>query len=323
MVSPAASVIIPTRDRPGPLAQTLVDLESQTGSAGGFEVVVVDDGIGPVVSLDPAAPGVVRQVIRSGGAGRSAARNAGAETARGGLLIFIDDDITVGPGFIDAHLNAQRDWPGVLGTGAIRLLPAASQSPFGRFRQTLEEKGQPAERGLCDRSNFCAAGNMSVPRETFLALKGFDSSIASGEDQDLALRHSARGGRIAFLPEASVVHRDSALDARSYCRRVEWGAEHMVAFCRRHPEWPENEERQRVNGPARFGEEPLPASLKKAAKALLATPAGLKAFFLSVGLLERLAPESASLERLYEMLLGVHILRGFRRGLAALGPDRT
>jgi GT2 family glycosyltransferase len=323
VISPAVSVIVPTRDRPHPLAQTLLDLESQPQGAGGFEVVVVDDGAGPAVSLDPPATGVVRQFIRSGGTGRSAARNAGAEKAQGNLLVFIDDDITVGPGFIDAHLKAQRDWPGVLGVGAIRLLPEASRSPFGRFRQRLEDKEQPAERGLSGRSNLCAAGNMSVPRDTFLSIGGFDSSIASGEDQDFALRHSARGGRIAFLPEARVVHRDSALDARSYCRRVEWGAEHMVTFCRRHPEWPDNAERQLVNGPLRWGKEPLPTSFKKAAKALLGTPAGVKALFLSVGLMERLAPGSAALDRLYEILLGVHILRGFRRGLAAQASART
>ena len=70
---------------------------------------------------------------------------------------------------------------------------------------------------------------------------GFDAVLASSEDQDLALRHTATGGRIAFVPEARVVHCDSALDIRSYCRRAEWGAEHMIPFCRRYPDWPAND----------------------------------------------------------------------------------
>ncbi|HEX5367766.1 MAG TPA: glycosyltransferase, partial [Acidimicrobiales bacterium] len=45
---PAVSVVVPTRDRPGPLAACLAALEAQTAPS--YEVVVVDDG-----SLDPAA----------------------------------------------------------------------------------------------------------------------------------------------------------------------------------------------------------------------------------------------------------------------------
>jgi GT2 family glycosyltransferase len=104
--------------------------------------------------------------------------------------------------------------------------------------------------------NFCAAANMSIPRNLFQGLGGFDCAITSSEDQDLAMRHTAKGGLIAFLPEAEAVHHDNALDIRSYCRRAEWGIENMLPFCHRYPELPDNIERAMVNGLPRWGEEP-------------------------------------------------------------------
>src|SRR5205823_12177813 len=101
-------------------------------------------------------------------------------------------------------------------------------------------EGVPRARGPVASRNFCAAGNMSLPRARFLQLGGFDPSLSSGEDQDLALRHTERGGLLVFLPEAAVVHRDRALTLRSYCKRHETGSERIAAFVRKHPDLPDN-----------------------------------------------------------------------------------
>ena len=305
-----------TRDRPAALHETLAHLPGQTLGAP-YETIVVDDGSKPPLVLEPMA-GPLRRLIRLGGEGRSAARNAGAEAARADVLVFIDDDITIGPGFVEDHLRAQKEWPGVLATGAIRLPDETALTPFGRFRRQLEQIGVPRGRGLTPRRNFCAAGNMSIRRAVFRELGGFDGELESGEDQDLALRHTARGGLIAYIPEAAGLHRDEALDLPRYCRRTEWGSEHMVAFCRRYPEWADNQERDRVNGPTRWGLEPLPASAKKTLKRLLATELGRTGLFALAGALERGAPGSAALQSLYRALLGLHTFRGHRRGLQRL-----
>lgn len=317
MNAPAASVVVATRDRPAALHETLAHLGRQTLAAP-YEIVVVDDGSKPPLALDAPEAGPRPRLIRLDGGGRSAARNSGAEAAGAGILVFIDDDITVGAGFVEDHLRAQREWPGVLATGAIRLPDETARTPFGRFRRHLEQNGIPQGRGLTPLRNFCAAGNMSIPRAVFQELGGFDRGIESSEDQDLALRHSARGGPIAYLPEAEGLHRDEALDIARYCRRTEWGSEHMVGFCLRYPEWVDNRERDRVNGPTRWGKEPLSASAKKVLKGLLATAPARTALFALAKALEREAPESAALQRLYRALLGLHTFRGHRRGLRRL-----
>lgn len=308
------SVVIASRGRPKALAETLRALVGQAVPASDFEIIVVDDGSVPPLCLRELESGVRLRVLRLDGRGRSAARNAGARAAVGDTLVFVDDDITVGPEFLDTHLFGQGEWPGVLAVGSISLPDKTLGRPFGHFRRRLERPRIPRRRGRTDARNFCTAANMSMGRRQFLELGGFDEDLVSAEDQDLALRHSAAGGTIVFLPEAVGIHRDEAMDVRSYCRRVEWGSRHMVAFCRKHPAWPDNIAREQVNGPVRLGREPVGQSARKMVKRLAECQPILELLFGAAAVLERVAPRSPLLERMYRMLLGVHIYRGYRHG---------
>jgi GT2 family glycosyltransferase len=301
------SIVIASRDRNEELATTVAPL----GASEGVEIIVVDDGSARPVAVPGAG------VIRTPGLGRSEARNTGARAAAADLLLFLDDDITVSPGLLPAHLGAhQGRADDLLVVGAIRLPESALRTPFGRFRQRLEASGLPGP-GRPVPPNFCAAANMSISRARFLALGGFAEDLQEAEDQDLALRHSAKGGQIVFLPEAEAIHRDSAVDIRSYCERVERGAGHVVRFCRRYPQWPDNALRARVNGPLHLRGEPVGLSARKLIKTSLGLPPLRDALFAAIRVLERRAPEHAVLDRLYRIAIGAHIQRGFRSGLAA------
>ncbi len=321
------SVVIPSRGRPEALAETLAALRGQSLPPSDFEIVVVDDGSVPPLSLSRMGDGAGLRLVRLDGRERSAARNAGARAAVGDVLVFIDDDMSVSREFVHAHLLGQREWPGALAVGSISLSDEAVGRAFGRFRQELERQGIPRQRGLTDAKNFCTAANMSMKRERFLELGGFDEELVSAEDQDFALRHRERGGAIVFLPEAAAIHRDVALDIRSYCHRTEWGSERLVAFCRRHPTWPENVERDRVNGPIRLAHESIERTLRKLGKTVIALRPALEVLFAVAAILERSAPDSWLLGRVYRLLLGAHIFRGYRRGLARaermIGVERS
>jgi hypothetical protein len=162
---------------------------------------------------------------------------------------------------------------------------------------------------------------MSISRKCFLALGGFDSGIVSSEDQDLALRHSAAGGTIVYLPEAAAVHDDSATSLREYCGRAEWGAEQMEPFCRRHPAWPDNQLRRSVNGPVSWSKDSPGLISRKVAKQLLGWPPVLALLHAVIGRLEASRPSSGLLVSFYRLALGIHIQRGFRKGWGAPGRD--
>ena len=306
-------MIIPTRNRSNSCRDTVTALFHQTLAPSEYEIIIVDDGSNPPfqMSCPQGAPSV--RIIRIEGRERSAARNTGAQAALADLVVFLDDDISVSSSFLEAHMMAHREWEGALIVGAVNLPAEMAERPFRRFRAVLETQGTSRPRGVTHVSNFCTAANMSIARRHFLRLGGFDESLVSGEDQDLALRHS-EAGTIVFLPEAVGIHRDNTLDVRSYCRRTEWGSEHLVAFCRKHPRFPDNVRRERVNGPIRWGHEPHTHSARKAAKKLAAYPPILDCLFAVTALAERVVPHSRALEKLYHLLLGVHIYRGYRRG---------
>ena len=300
--------------------ETLAGLRQQDLAAGDFEIIVVDDGSTPPVVLEDGAGGPACNVVRLEGMERSTARNAGAAAASGNVLVFLDDDMTVNASFLANHLCAHADWPSALVVGSVSLPAEALATPFGRFRQNLEQKSVPRSRGITSIPNFCTAANMSVPKPLFDELRGFDQDMTSGEDQDLALRHSAGGGMIVFIPEALAVHNDSALDIRSYCRRSEWGNEHRIPFQQRYTDRQCCIEQRRVNGPLRLAREPFGLSARKLVKSILAHDAILAMIFRFTTLVEGISADSAMLDWLYRVLLGVHLFRGHRRGIGYFQP---
>ncbi|CAF3932586.1 unnamed protein product [Rotaria sp. Silwood1] len=307
------SIIIPTHNRLEKLRETIERLRLQSFPKENYEIVVVDDGSNPPVTFEKEfiiSPKI--QIVRLEGEERSAARNKGSQKAEGELLIFVDDDISTKPDFIESHWQAHQDFSKSLAVGRI-LLPDDSQNkPFGRFRQRLEYNGVPQTRGLVEAKNFCAAANASIKRELFLQLNGFDTTITSGEDQDFAIRHTSQGGQIVFLPEACVIHEDNALDIRGYCRRNEWGSRLMLPFYQRYPDHPHNIERKRINGLSQWGKEPFSQSIRKSIKTIIASNISVLILFKTAEILEKIAPNSSALEKIYRLLLGAHIFRGYR-----------
>lgn len=310
------SVVIPTHNRLEKLRETVEKIRLQNFPKEDYEIIVVDDGSNPAVKFEKdftISPSI--KIVRLEGEERSIARNTGAKNAQGELLIFIDDDIFTKPDFIEKHWQAHQEFSDLLAIGEI-LLPEDSQNtPFGRFRQRLEKDGIPRKRGLVAEKNFCAAGNASIKRNLFLKLDGFDTKISSSEDQDFALRHTAQGGQIAFLPEASVIHSDKALNIRDYCQRNEWGSRLMLPFYQRYPDFPLNIERERINGLIRWGKEPFLQSLRKTVKLVISSKILISLLFKVADVFEKIAPNNSLLDKIYRLLLGAHIFRGYQTAM--------
>ncbi len=234
-----ASVVIPTFNRADGLRTCLETLREQTASADSFEVVVVDDGSTDGTAAMLAAIDLPYRLVveRQPNAGAGAARNRGVEAATGRWCIFIDDDILVDPGLVEGHVRAQRERGGIVGVGGLRIRTVARQGGFSRYyRDWWTEHYRRFEDGERTPSFWDGySGNLSVPRETLLAIGGYDESLARSEDVELSYRLEQAGLEIAYVHDAEgeqVYDKGFAEIVRDLDRA---GAV-AVSLWRRHPE---------------------------------------------------------------------------------------
>ncbi|TQS30700.1 glycosyltransferase [Microbispora sp. KK1-11] len=180
---PAVTVVIPTIGRPS-LAATLAAVGSSSGSGSGPEILVVDDR--PGESPEPLpVPDRVR-VLRSGGRGPAAARNAGWRAATTPWVVFLDDDVVPGPGWVRAL------------TADLARLPENVGGSQGRLEVPLPAGRRPTD---AERNTAGLAGadwitaDMAYRRTALEATGGFDERFpgAYREDADLALRVEQAG----------------------------------------------------------------------------------------------------------------------------------
>jgi serine acetyltransferase/GT2 family glycosyltransferase len=205
------SVIIATYNRCALLNELLGDLAQQDLPLEELEVVVVDDGSASPVKprLDGKSYPFELTVIAQKNCGPAAARHVGVGAATGDILLFVDDDMRVGRDFVRQHAAAHQRGATVV-QGYIAPPPELASMPlFERFHaQQLERFVRDVQRGRARfRGIYLCTGNVSVQRAAYLAVGGFDMSLARSEDRELGLRLEKAGAKLAFSLAAKSQHR--------------------------------------------------------------------------------------------------------------------
>lgn len=209
--APTVSIVIPTLKRPGYLDITLASVMPQAASAGA-EVIVVSDGPDERTATVTRSHGA-SLVSLPGRRGLNAVRNEGIRSARGDLIVFIDDDIDAPAGWIDAFLAGARNSPDreVFG-GPIR--PRLENGPHGCGREPgpiTALDGGPQDRDI----ERVWGTNMAIRRTAFERVGLFDEGLSGrGDEEEWELRYIADGGRIRYLASAGLDHRRAPPDAR-------------------------------------------------------------------------------------------------------------
>jgi glycosyltransferase involved in cell wall biosynthesis len=206
-----ASVIIPSRGRPGLLADTVESILA--GDDLPAEILVVDQSPAEnarLARLTEPPGSIVRYERRPGLVGVSAARNEACSLAREHVLVFTDDDVFVDPDWLGTVVAAVLSDPRVLVSG--RVLPADTDRTDG-FAPSCIESDEPKtyEGRVWDDVLF--SNNMAFAREVYDDLGPFDDRLGVGSpyraatDNDYGFRALEAGYRIRYLPEAVVHHR--------------------------------------------------------------------------------------------------------------------
>ncbi len=128
------SVVIPTRSPdPARLERVVEALAGQTLASPQWEVVLVDNGSTPPVSVESLRriPASVSRVEESQ-PGLSRARRKGVAAARGRLLVFVDDDVLLAADYLETAWSIFVRHP-ALGTAGGRIVPEFSAAPPAWF----------------------------------------------------------------------------------------------------------------------------------------------------------------------------------------------
>lgn len=217
--SPAATVVVCTRNRSLRLAEVLEAALAVESPPGGWELVVVDNRSTddtPEVARGVAAdhPGRVRIVVEPE-LGLSAARNAGIRAARGEVLVFLDDDAFPVPGWLTA-LVAACDGEEVLAAGGPVEPLFQGELPewfLGRYLPYLSAWERGGEPHRLTYNEYPRGANIAFHRRAFERFGPFSTdlgrkgrSLLSGEETEVCLRIERGGGAIAYVPGARVRH---------------------------------------------------------------------------------------------------------------------
>lgn len=189
------SVVIATKDRAAYLERAIDSLVAQV-AAPPFELIVVDNG-----SAD-ATPEVARTAsgrlaltyVSEPEPNRGAARNRGIARATGGLVVFIDDDVSLPAHFLAAHAAAHESGPPRAVSGPIINVASYDARP-------------KAKASNYSRAFFCTC-NVSLPRAALASVGGFDERfhLYGWEDTELGLRLRESGVTRHFAWDAFLYH---------------------------------------------------------------------------------------------------------------------
>ena len=227
------SVVIPAYQGQAELERTLAALGRQTYPSDLLEVLVVDDGSDPPITL-PGFPGRIRLLRQPrDGFGLARARNLGAREAAGGILCFLDCDMIPGRRWAEAHARwhhladdivtvgtrshvevegvgpdavQDADDPAALFEGQDLSMPPWIDAHLRRTDDLLRDEG--------DLFRVTSGGNLGVSKPFYESIGGYDETFTQwgGEDIDFGYRAYTAGAVIVPERAAHAYHQGPGAD---------------------------------------------------------------------------------------------------------------
>lgn len=250
--APTEAVVLCTRNRPGDLKSTLLSLRRLPRRAH-LLVVVMDASDADAALQNEAATlapcgGPARYRRFRGRPSLTRQRNAAVRHLPASVEIvhFIDDDVTVLPGYF-AHLaRTLRTRPGVAGAGGLVLEPGRSAAPVTRWHRALLLRS--AVPGRVTRAGFATSAQQPpcpAPRRTqwlngcasyqrsVFERHRFDARLdgyALFEDLDFSYRVGQREGPLLVEPRARLLHHCSLANRHDRAAFMETATVHRYWF---------------------------------------------------------------------------------------------
>lgn len=228
---PLVTIAICTFNGERGIGACLQSLNQQDYPRDRFSVIVVDDGCTDnTVAIAKKFGARVISHVRN--LGVQHARNTALRAATGSILVYLDDDcvaseqwlkelvapfadksvVAVG-GRVVAHKRERLAERFMEATGygnpePIVHVPGNARNPLRRFGVYLANMYRPSTRITKPiEAQAIYTANGAYRLASLHAIGGFDSTLHSNEDSDVAARLRVAGGRLMYAPGAVVSHR--------------------------------------------------------------------------------------------------------------------
>ena len=216
------SLIIPTHNRSERLIAALESVIRQDLPAADWECVVVsnnstDDTVARFGDFAARYPGLNLRLVTEDGPGVSYARNRGIAETSAPLLVFIDDDERINPGFLRAYADFFDAHPDAVVAGGRIIAEYVTGRPAWLSKYTEMPIANPMDFGAAVRpfpaGRVPGGGNMAFRRAGLEGFGGFDPSLGrangeliGGEENDFFERLLLGGETIWYVPGAVMWH---------------------------------------------------------------------------------------------------------------------
>ena len=232
---PFVSVIIPVKNRPDDIRDCLTSIFGIKWCREKMEVIVVDDGSDDDTPQVAEALGA-RVVRRAVSGGPSAARNAGAEVAKGDVIAFIDSDCTVDDTWLlDLVPYIMADGIGALGGFVASYY---NTTPLDRYEEAMSSLSM-GKRLLYEADTsgnfYVPTCNMLVRKDVFDEVGCLNPEMHLGEDVDLCWRVRNSGRGLLYVTTGRAWHKHRNALFQMLKRRLQYGTSEADLY-KRHRE---------------------------------------------------------------------------------------
>ena len=230
MNSPKISVVIPTFNGASKVSKLLTSILPQENV--NFEVQVVIDGsndntVKVLQQLNDSRIALTSQTNQ----GRSVTRNNGVAHSTGNLLVFLDDDMRLpGKDVLAQHVAHHREYPNSILVGKVVVDSSLLQNDFDHYLHFIFSK---RDTGYTDKTKLTASNlkfttqHLSMPKDLFEKLGGFDTRLTDAEDYDLGMRALQMDIPIFYDPSILAYHDDFPSCSKYVHRQIEYKKSHQ------------------------------------------------------------------------------------------------